>query len=214
VTTNQPPDLAALRIGHVAGVTLTKWHTIWRQRFRHVRLDVVEVTQADQRQVLIDGSVDMCFVRLPIETAGLHLIRLYEEVPVAWAAKDHALAAVDEVSIAELDGENLLRLADQAAIEQAANGEAVLLVPQSIARSHSRRDLIYRPITDAETTAVALAWPINNDSESIQEFIGIVRGRTENSSRTAQARTAGQDPVKKAKAKTKPPRGNIRGRRR
>lgn len=66
----------------------------------------------------------------------------------------------------------------------------MLRVPMSIARTHSRRDLVYRPVTDAPSTTVGLAWLKENDSPSIGEFVGIVRGRTENSSRTVQERSA------------------------
>lgn len=184
------------------GVTLTKWTTIWRERFRGVRLDVVDVTEADQRRVLDDADVDLCFVRLPMATDGVHLIRLYEEVPVAWLAKDHPLAALDELTASDLAGERVEEQVDAGTIDLVAVGEAVLRVPLSIARSHGRRDLVHRPVVDAAATTVGLAWLVENDHPSIQEFIGVVRGRTENSSRSEQERAA-RKPVEKAQ---KPPR--------
>jgi len=188
--TSEPTDPAVLRIGAVPGVTLTKWTTIWRQRFPRVRLDVVDVAEADQRRVLDAAAVDLCFVRLPIEAEGLHLIRLYEEVPVAWLAKEHPLAALDELTSADLAGERVLTSVDAAAIDLVASEAAVLRVPLSIARSHSRRDLVHRPVSDAPATTIGLAWLVANDHPSIQEFVGVVRGRTENSSRTVQERSA------------------------
>jgi hypothetical protein len=41
----------------------------------------------------------------------------------------------------------------------------------------------FRPVTDLPTTKVGLAWRVDNDDPRIQYFIGIVRGRTERSSR-------------------------------
>jgi hypothetical protein len=79
----------------------------------------------------------------------------------------------------------------------------VLLVPQSLARLHHRKDLAYRTVTDAPQSQIALSWPEGETSDLVEEFIGIVRGRTVNSSRgrgaqaTAAAATA-------AKAKPKP----------
>jgi DNA-binding transcriptional LysR family regulator len=169
-------------------VTLTKWRTIWTDRFPRSRLEVVEVEQAQQRQALVADEVDVCFVRLPIDEDGMHLIRLYEEVPVAWVSKDHVLAAVDEVTLADLAEDDVYTDATPFHLDLVSTGEAVLHVPQSIARSQSRRDFVYRPITDAPSTTVALAWLKDNPHELIDEFIGVVRGRTENSSRTAQAR--------------------------
>ena len=69
------------------GVTLTKWRRIWGERFR-TPLEVVEVAEADQRRAVVAGEVDMCFVRLPIEREGLHVIP-YDEVPVVWMSKDY-----------------------------------------------------------------------------------------------------------------------------
>lgn len=202
-----------LRIGAVPGVTLTKWTTRWRQRFPRVRLDVIEVAEGDQRRVLDAGEVDLCFVRLPFEVEGLHLIRLYEEVPVVWLAKDHPLAVLDELTTADLAGETVLHTPDAAAIDQVASETAVLRVPMSIARSHSRRDFVYRPVTDAEPTTVGLAWLVTNEHPSIQEFIGVVRGRTENSSRSVQERSVRTpaSPKRQARAPKAPPPRRGRG---
>lgn len=178
----------SLRVGKVPGVTVTKWRGIWADRFRGIRLDVTDVDQPDQRQVLTSGQVELCFVRLPIDDDGLHLIRLYDELPVAWVSKDHVVAAADEVTLADLADDTVLTSATPHNIDLVALGEAVLYVPQSIARSQSRRDLVPLPITDAPHTTVGIAWLKDNPNELIDEFIGIVRGRTANSSRTAQAR--------------------------
>jgi LysR substrate binding domain len=178
----------SLRVGKVPGVTVTKWRGIWAERFPRVRLEVIDVDEQDQRRVLTDGQVELCFVRLPIDDDGLHLIRLYDELPVAWVSKDHLVAAADEVSLADLADETVLSVVTPHSIDLVAIGEAVLHVSQSIARSQSRRDFVYRPITDAPHTTVGLAWLVDNPNELIEEFIGIVRGRTANSSRTAQAR--------------------------
>lgn len=189
-----PPT--GLRIGHVRGVTLHKWQRVWEERFREPLL-VHEV--ADERQLtgLRDGSLDMCFVRLPIDREGLHAIPLYEEQMVVWVSKDdHVFAAVDEVTMADLaEEETVLTELDAIALDRVLAG-AVLVVPMSIARGASRRDLVHRPITDAEPSPVALAWRIDDDNPLIQEFVGVVRGRTANSSRTSQARaTTGARPA-------------------
>lgn len=191
MTTASGQGSAGLRIGVVPGVTLGKWRTIWRQRYPRVPLTVVELQVDDQRRALVVGDVDACFVRLPLETDGLHVIRLYDDVSVVWVSPEHPLAAFDDVSEADLASERVLERVDPAALERVARAEAVLRVPMSVARSHSRRDLVYRPVTDAPATTVALAWPVDGNNEAVADFVGVVRGRTENSSRTAQDRAAG-----------------------
>lgn len=190
MTSDQPAEPGRLRVGFVPGVTLTKWRTRWHDRFPRVDLEVVEVPQAEQRRVLDAGVVDMCFVRLPLDTDGLHLIPLYEEVQVAWSSKDHPLEAVDTLTLADLAGEVVLTEVTPDTLQTAAFADAVLVVPLGVARQESRRDMVHRPITDAEPTRIGLAWHVDDDHPWIDEFIGVVRGRTANSSRSAQERSA------------------------
>ena len=174
-----------LRVGFVPGVTLTKWRRIWDERFPQLALDVIAVSEAEQRDALDQERFDLCFVRLPLADEGLHVIPLYEEVPVVVTPKDHPVAVFDEVTLAELSEEDTLEGFEGAeAMDLVAGGAGVVFVPQSVARSFSRRDLVHRPVSDGVPTRVALAWLRDNPHEMIQEFIGIVRGRTVNSSRS------------------------------
>jgi hypothetical protein len=60
----------------------------------------------------------------------------------------------------------------------------LLLIPQSLARLNSRKDLIHLPVTDAVQSGVALVWPsVTETSDLMDQVIGIVRGRTVNSTR-------------------------------
>lgn len=190
-------------------MTLTKWRRIWSERFPRVTLDIDEVSQAEQRDA-VRGEVDLCFVRLPIEREQLHLIPLYVEVAVVVARRDHPIAVLDEITRAELGDEPIIDADDPDAIDLVAGGAGVMIVPQSIARSHSRRDLVHRPITDVEPTQIGLAWRIDDDNPMIEDFIGIVRGRTPNSSRS---RTPNPAPLEKP-APPAPARRADRSRRR
>lgn len=190
------------------GVTLTKWRRIWSERFPRVPLEAVEVAESGQRRALVDGAVDMCFVRLPVDGAGLHAIPLYDEVPVVWLSKDHELSVLDEVTLEDLADVRVIDDAEPGSIELASYSAAVLRVPMSVARSGSRRDMVYRPVADAPPTTVALAWRVDCANEWIDEFVGVVRGRTVNSSRSAAER--GEEP--KPAEKAKPRKGGVAAR--
>ncbi|MBD7979358.1 LysR substrate-binding domain-containing protein [Oerskovia merdavium] len=69
------------------------------------------------------------------------------------------------------------------AIELVAAGIGLLVVPQSLARLHHRKDLTYRTLGDGPEAPVALGWVTEDKTDLVEEFIGIVRGRTANSSR-------------------------------
>jgi DNA-binding transcriptional LysR family regulator len=187
------------RLGFVTGATPDKWARTWRERSRE-RLELVPLTEAEQEAALRDGDVDMAIVRLPIDRDGLHLIRLYDEVPVVVLARDHYLSLAEQVSLAELAEEQLVlphrsgwtpaaeqlawpAMSEEDAVETVAAGTGVAILPMSVARLHHRKDVVHRPVSDLEPTAVGLAWGVQHDDERTQAFVGIVRGRTANSSR-------------------------------
>lgn len=174
------------RIGFVPGVMPGRWLDRWREREPHPALDSFQVSPDAQRAVLDDGRADMCFVRLPIDRDGLHLVRLYDEQIVVVLSVDHVLSLLEEVTASDLEGE-LVQVGEphaaRIAFEAVAAGTGVLVVPRSVARLHHRKDLTTRPLQDAEPSTVALAWLERRDDERAQAFVGIVRGRTAQSSR-------------------------------
>src|SRR5690606_38214007 len=192
-----------LRLGLVPGTTPGKWVDAWKQRMPHVELELVPISFADQRERLDD--LDLALVRLPLErTQDLHVIPLYDEVPVVVAAKDSHLLAADELSADDLVDQVLITPGDDVlgsldlptavpnfptipttehAVETVASGVGILVVPMSLARLHRRKDADYRPLLGGRTSTVALAWPVDATTPDVDAFVGIVRGRTANSSR-------------------------------
>ena len=173
------------RLGFVTGATPDKWAGTWRERQREP-IELVPVTEDVQEHGVRTGAVDMALVRLPVDRDGLHLIPLYDELPVAVLNIDNELTLLDEVTTEDLAGEHQdwTGLTVRESVETVAAGTGVLVVPMSVARLHSRRDVTHRTVTDLPPTTVGLAWLVDNDDDRVQEFIGIVRGRTARSSRS------------------------------
>lgn len=174
-----------LTIGVVVGVTPDRWVRVWAQRMPGTPLRVVAVP--DAVAALADGA-DMVFARLPLvglDADRTHTIPLWEEVQVVVAAKDHPLKAFDDVTLADLTGEEEHPGWADGVLDVVAAGHGIARMPQSVFRATGRRDLVARPVTDAEPTRVALVWPRTSAGPLIDEFVGIVRGRTANSSRGA-----------------------------
>ncbi|WP_078315006.1 LysR family transcriptional regulator substrate-binding protein [Mycobacterium sp. D16Q16] len=215
----------SLTLGYVPGGTPAKWARVWAQRHPEVPLQLRVVAAADAPAEVRSGTVDVALLRPPADTSGLAIIALYEEVTVVVVPTDHVLGAFDAITAADLDGEpTLLPLDDvlawsgapgnpvdhrpettEDAIELVAAGIGVLMVPQSLARLYHRKDLTYRPISDAPTCPVALAFPEGPQPELIEEFVGIVRGRRPGSSRgqtePAPKRTAREKTLAKQAAR-------------
>ncbi|MGP7960340.1 LysR substrate-binding domain-containing protein [Sanguibacter sp. A247] len=73
------------------------------------------------------------------------------------------------------------------AVEIVAAGVGVVVLPMSIARLHHRRDVVAVPLSGGPTSGVSLVWPAVDANPLCEEFVGIVRGRSVNSSRGAAA---------------------------
>jgi DNA-binding transcriptional LysR family regulator len=193
----------AFRLLVVPGVTVDRWVRTWSERLPGVHLQLVSADDG-QTAALLSARADAGLVRLPVDPSVFHAIPLYTEATVVVVPRDHKLAAAeDEVTVADLADETLLRPLDDvlawtdapaavmtelpattaAAVELVAAGGGVLVTAQSLARAYHRRDLTYRVVTDAPTSSVALVWRREEHSDLIEELIGIVRGRTVNSTR-------------------------------
>ncbi|MEU1075838.1 MULTISPECIES: LysR substrate-binding domain-containing protein [unclassified Streptomyces] len=225
----------SFRLAYVPGVTPTKWVRIWNERLPDIALTLVAVPADEVFGVLRDGGADAGFVRLPVDGTDLSAIPLYEETTVVVVPKDHVVAAVDEVSAEDLADETVLHPLDDTldwerppgqpaferpattadAIELVAAGIGLLVVPQSLARLHHRKDLTYRPVTGTPESRVALSWPQERTTDLVEDFIGIVRGRTVNSSRGRAQTPAKAEPKAKrpdpAAARRKPAAGKPTG---
>lgn len=227
------PAPASFRLAYVPGATPAKWVRIWNERLPDVRLDLVPVAAAEVAEVLRRGDADAGLVRLPVDRTFFSAIPLYTETTVVVVPKDHVVAAVEEVTLDDLADEIVQHPLDDVlvwerppgqpaferpattadAVELVAAGVGLLVVPQSLARLHHRRDLTYRTVTDAPGSDVALAWPEERTTDQVEDFIGIVRGRTVNSSRGRDRAPAEPQRKKAAPAKTgKGQRGGTAGR--
>lgn len=175
-----------LRVAFVPGVTPGKWSRTWAQRLPEDPLELLPVEEEDQLEVLRDGRADLSFVRLPVERDGLNLIPLYREVPVVVVPLDHPATVLDEVTLDDLADEHLLQppaITMRQAFETIAAGTGIVIVPKSVARLHNRKDVVAVPVAGVPESQVGLAWLTDATDTRIETFIGIVRGRTERSSR-------------------------------
>src|SRR3954465_16036435 len=152
--TNRPEVLLAmaddLRVGFVTGTTPDKWARAWRDQ-RRGPLSLVPIDEGEQEAVVRRGEVDMALVRLPLDTTDLHCVRLYDELPVVVAGLDHVVSVADDVTVADLVDEQLVRparsgwrptadqrawpaMSEREAIEAVAAGSGVVIVPMSVAQ--------------------------------------------------------------------------------
>jgi DNA-binding transcriptional LysR family regulator len=214
---DQPDGPAAFRVTFVTGVMPDKWAARWQRRER-TPLELVPVDEERQLDELRAGSAAMALVRLPVDLEGLHRIPLYTEDVVALVSREHPAAAYDSLEVAELADEHLLQDPDDVpewrdlarevrdgtrhpvppmtlaqTVESVAADAGIAFVPRSVARVHHRKDVVAVTVPDLPGRQVGLVWPTSADDPLVETFIGVVRGRTERSSRGAPATEKRQD---------------------
>lgn len=142
-----------------------------------------------------------------LDPEEIHLVRLYEEAPVVVVSKEHLLAAWTEddgeVSSSDVEGETFWDPADYAsepvadpldvpeqvgagermAIQLAATGSGYTILPASVARMFGQKDVLVLPTDMHPGWEVGLAWRKAADSDLIQDFIGVTKGRRPRSHR-------------------------------
>ena len=155
-------------------------------------------------------------VILPVD----HVLTVLDEVPVEELAEEFLLQpasdipAYEEVSRAWRESAGRIvpeGLTDKETIELVAAGVGLYIVPMSIARFYHRKDLTYCPVAGLDLYPVHLVWPRAPKGEPrseelealLQDFIGIVRGRTATSERGSETRQARTERIAAEKAKEK-----------
>lgn len=228
------PASHRLTIGYVPGVQPDKWLARWRERNPRVPVSARRV--GDPRAELAvspgDDGFDVVFFREADDAprsapAGLLRVPLYTETMAVLAPKDHEAGIYDSLTMADLAGERWLDPVDavtatpeevSAAVDLVAAAVGLLVLPMPYARSLSRRDVIERPLAGAPATRMGVAWSSGREGdELIDEFVGIVRGRTAASTRGAgepprEKLTARQKSAAKARARAEQGQGTPQGR--
>ena len=178
-----------LMVGFRAGIAVTPAVRLFAEQHPDVIVDVQRIEWDDQAPMLLDGRIDVGYVRLPIDEAGLRVTPLYTEPRVAVLPAGHRLAGADAVRLADLrdDGfvtypadrgaalyEETLRLCHEAGFDPAivqeaseistiigivAAGLGVAVVPDSVSAIASS-GVAYRPL---EPRAELERWAVWRD---------------------------------------------------
>lgn len=164
------------------GVTIGKWTRAFAERLP--RVELVVIPSPDPLALLADGSADMVFARDAEPDETRHLIPLYTEEVVAVVHHEHLLTLEEELHLADLaDEPRVTGEPGEALMRSVAGGDGIALLPASVAKAFRRRDVVALRLRDAPTSSVGLTWPREDQHPLVDDFIGIVRGRTAHSSR-------------------------------
>lgn len=126
-----------------------------------------------------------------LDRLGLHRVRLYEEQPGVGFPKGHALGALDDNEAAQphdLAGETeLYRGCDPRQVREnldvVAANVGIVVAPRPLLRAVNTRGVAHRRLAGVPPTTVGLVWRRDRDNDTVQQFVGICRGRRAGSSR-------------------------------
>ncbi|MGW5062890.1 LysR family transcriptional regulator [Streptomyces sp. NPDC004096] len=188
-----------LMVGFRAGVAVTPAARAFEDRHPDVVVDVQRIEGDDQAAMLLDGRIDVGYVRLPIDEAGLRVTPLYTEPRVAVLPAGHRLAGKEEVTEADLAGEPLVWQGDPSTqptrrplpnagypvrgvdetLEHVAAGRGISFLGRSASVFYSHPDVVYVPIPDLAPDQVCLAVAASHTSPVVDDFVAAARSTAE-----------------------------------
>ncbi|WP_405827777.1 LysR family transcriptional regulator [Streptomyces sp. NBC_01176] len=188
-----------LMVGFRAGVAVTPAARAFEDRHPDVVVDVQRIEGDDQAAMLLDGRIDVGYVRLPIDEAGLRVTPLYTEPRVAVLPAGHRFAGKEQVTEADLAGEPLVwqggpstqptkrplpnagypvRGVDET-LEHVAAGRGISFLARSASVFYSHPDVVYVPSPDLEPDQVCLAVAASHISPVVDDFVTAAQSTAE-----------------------------------
>ncbi|AHH97367.1 LysR family transcriptional regulator [Kutzneria viridogrisea] len=148
-------------------------------RHPEVEIDLVPLHWWERDAPLRDGRIQVGYLRRPFNDSGLRTIHIGHEPKVVCLSVTHPLARRHALTLADLDGEPLLDAqarrtsSIEEKLELVASGHNIALVPQSVARSYSRPDIVYLHVTDAMPVETCLVVAEDRRERRLLDFLEI-----------------------------------------
>ena len=188
-----------LMVGFRAGVAVAPAVQQFATRHPDVVVDVQRIEGDDQAAMLLDGRVDIGYVRLPIDETGLRVIPVYTEPRVAVLPVGHRLAGKEQVTEADLAGEPLLWDTDTSTqptrrphpnagylvrgvdetLEHVAAGRGISFLARSATVFYSHPNISYVPVSDLAPDRVCLAVTASRTSPVVDDFVAAAQATAE-----------------------------------
>jgi DNA-binding transcriptional LysR family regulator len=188
-----------MMVGFRAGIAVAPAIQQFATRHPDVLVDVQRIEADEQAGMLLDGRIDIGYVRLPIDEAGLRVVPLYSEPRVAVLPAGHRLAGKEEVTEADLAGEPLVWVADASTqptrrphpnagylvrgvdetLEHVAAGRGISFLARSATVFYTHPDVTYVPVPDLAPDQVCLAVAASHLSPVVDDFFTAAQAAAE-----------------------------------
>jgi DNA-binding transcriptional LysR family regulator len=182
-------------VGFMPGVYATPIIREFAKRAPYLSVDVVHTSVTDQADFLVDGRVDVCFVRLPLADDTFTVLPLFPEPRVAAVPTSHPVAWSPAIEVKQISDLPLLqdpgevpgwdgpvaepqpslvtgrrRPTIEESLERVALGAGVLVLPAGIGDFYRRADISYVPLQDVPPGMVALAYNKHRTMPELGQF--------------------------------------------
>ena len=188
-----------LTVGFRAGIAVTPAVRQFATQHPNVIVDVQRIEWDDQATMLLDGRIDVGYVRLPIDETGLRVTPLYTEPRVAVLPAGHRFAGKEQITEADLAGEPLVWHMDTSTqptrrphpnagylvrgvdetLEHVAAGRGISFLARSATVFYSHPQVSYVPIPDLAPDQVCLAVAASRTSPVVDDFLAAAQATTE-----------------------------------
>ena len=180
-------------VGFMPGVPSTPIIREFGKSVPRLEISVVYTALTDQVDYLLDGRVDVCFVRLPIPSRLFEIVPLFMEPQVIALAGDHPLTGSANLSVQALLGFECVdpdglspdmrgygpslgwRVPVEEQLEKVALGEGYAVLPAGIAGFYHRPDISYLQAAGLDEIQVALAQDKTRKMPEFQMFARIAQ---------------------------------------
>lgn len=185
-----------IRLAFVTGTEPGKWFA----RYRATGRGLEDIPSDDPFELIEDSAADLALMRLPDTRVGepgerFHQVRLYEEKPGVAVPKDSMYDIGEPLSLIDVSDEPVNYLHPQGTIDDlrmalqvVAANVGVAFAPEPLLKVLSKKQVVVAGLKGTpahEATEIGLVWKVEEDSDAIQDFVGVARGRTVGSSRSS-----------------------------
>jgi DNA-binding transcriptional LysR family regulator len=181
-------------VGFMPGIAATPVIREFAESLPGADISVVHTSPSNQAGYLLGGTVDVCFVQLPISPRLFEIVPLFLEPRVIALPAEHALTTEEDLSLEHLSGLDRVGLDHvsldglpldphgtdwsmpvEEQLERVALGLGYAILPEGVARFYHRRDIRYLHVAGLDEVQVALAQHKARPMREFRRFAGIAQ---------------------------------------
>lgn len=168
-----------LAIGFAPGLSVAPAVAAFSAVHPEIEIELVRLNWFEQADAIVDGRIDVGYLRHPFDDRGTRAVAIAEEGSVAFVRSSHPLAFRSSLQLADLvdetvlDGQRRVTSSIEEKLELVAAGHGIAVLPESVGRYYRIEGLTRIPIVDAPAHRLCLATLASRRQPHVGEFLQI-----------------------------------------